>query len=416
MMHKIFFTLTFQITLALFLGCCLGLILQNYPIAYSDEILSITDMGGYGFIQALKYIATPLVFTSIIGGIMSLGSFKLLGRIGFKTISLYLITTLIAVISSLTFMSIVNPKFQLNLEKLPQEENLKFSTFWEALYEALTKNPLDSLDQGNLLQLILIALIAGCILMLFFGKNKSAVRGFNVFHEWMMRLVIFFMKFAPLGIFCLMTNVFYSLGIDAIIPLGSYLSLIILMIFYQAFIIYPLFLKFLGGISPIYFYKKIKNVILLASSTASSNATLPVTLETVEKELLVDSSISSFSIPLGATINMDALALAYGVAAVFLSNAYGIDLSFDQYLNITFWTVIASVGTAGIPGVGLIALFLVFQQAHLPTHGIPMLMSVSRFGDMIGTALNVTGDIVVTCIVAKSEGKMGEKNEVYVNK
>ncbi len=226
----------------------------------------------------------------------------------------------------------------------------------------------------------------------------------------MIYAVIYFMKLAPLGVFCLMAKTFATLGTHAILSLTSYVSIIVGLILFQGFIVYPLILKGFAGINPILLYSKLKNVWLVACSTASSNATLPVTIETAEKELGIHPNISSFTIPLGATINMDALAISYGVATVFLANAHGINLSLLEYVSIVFFTVIASIGTAGVPGVGLIALSVVLQQVNLPILGIPILMSVGRICDTIGTALNVTGDIVVTCIVAKSEGKLDIPN------
>lgn len=405
-MHMYSNKLTLWISIGLFLGALVGLLLQSSPIPYRENILNLAAYGGNGFIQLLKFIAIPLVFTSMVGAIINLGSIKLLGRIGLKTLTLFFLTTLIAVTNSLIITSLIGPKFDLPTQS--EASNVEEISLSKALYESLGKNPIDAIIEGNMVQIIFFGVLTGIILMILFRKNAFIKKTFDWIHKWIIGIIILVMYVAPLGIFCLMIQTFYTLGLDALLPIFSYFLMIVLMLSFQALVVYPIFLN-LAGISAIKFYKKIKNILLVASTTASSNATLPVTLETAEKELKVNPEIASFIIPLGATINMDALAAAYGVASVFLANSYGIDLSLWQYITIIILTIIASVGTAGIPGVGLLALSMVLQQANIPIEGIPLLMSVSRFGDMIGTAVNVTGDVVVTCIVAKSEGMIDKE-------
>jgi Na+/H+-dicarboxylate symporter len=218
-------------------------------------------------------------------------------------------------------------------------------------------------------------------------------------------------ELAPYGVFCLLTKVFASQGFGAILPMGKYFIVVLIGLLLQLFVVYGSLLKFVAKLNPIKFYKKFSEVMIFAFSTASSNATLPVNMEVTEKELGVHNSVASFTIPFGATINMDGTAIMQGVATVFVAQAYGIELGFQSYLMVVMTATLASIGTAGVPGVGLVMLAMVFNQVGLPVEGIGLIIGVDRLLDMARTAVNVAGDSVVSCVVAKSENQFDE--DVY---
>lgn len=373
-----------------------------FPDYFAENLF--IEQGCYWFVKLLKLLAIPVVFVSVVMGIINVGSFGTLGRIGFKTLFLFTVTTCIAVTMSLA----VTTNLQLKLqspdpaigEQIPAPN---LHGFIDSMIQAYLTNPLELIANGNMLHIILLSITIGILLTCTLPRTNFITAGLDWLHVHLLHLVVWFMNLAPLGAFCLMAKTFSTLGFDAIKPLSSYVCLVLGMYFMQVTIIYSSLLWFLARINPILYFKKLKNVWIVAISTASSNATLPVTLKTAEEELNIDANISSFTIPLGATLNMDAMACAYGVATVFLANTAGVHLLMVDYLVITLMTLVASIGTAGIPGVGLIALGMVLQQVHIPIGYLPFLIGVSRFTDMFGTAVNVTGDIVVSSIVAKSE-------------
>jgi Na+/H+-dicarboxylate symporter len=402
-MHHISKHLTIAIFIALISGAIIGLSFADTITDPSTQLSYYVDLGGRLFVQTLKYMAIPMVLVSIIVGVVKVGSFESLTRIGLKALLLFAITTIIAAVSSLTVTTLINPKFPLIANGSVHEAIDPQSSIFESIGSVLLRNPFTAIAEGNMLHIIFLAVIIGIMMLMCLPKNHSIFRAFEKVHEVTLTIIILFMWTAPFGVFCLMVKSFSTLGLEAIAPMASYVGIVVLMLFFQLFVVYPLFLMVGAGMSPAVFYRKIKNPFMVAFSTASSNATLPVTLETVEDELNIDPSISSFVIPLGATINMDSLAISYGVASVLLANAAGIDLTMWQYATIVILTVFASIGTAGVPGVGLLALAMVLEQVHVPIYGIPILMGIGRLNDMLGSAINVTGDIVVTAVVAKSE-------------
>ena len=254
-----------------------------------------------------------------------------------------------------------------------------------------------------MLQIILFAIILG-IAITITGKNaESFKKGITSLNEIMMSMVQIIMKFAPLGVFCLIAKTFASQGIDMIIPLASYFFTVTIVLLLHVLLTYSAFLKFIGNVSPILFLKKMRTAVVFAFSTASSNATIPVTLNTVEKRLGVDKSVASFTVPLGATINMDGTAIMQGVATVFIASVYMVDLTIGDYLTVILTATLASIGTAGVPGVGLIMLTMVLTQVGLPVEGVALIIGIDRLLDMMRTAVNITGDSMVSLITSKSE-------------
>jgi Na+/H+-dicarboxylate symporter len=275
----------------------------------------------------------------------------------------------------------------------------------DTLINLFPSNPIRAMAEGNMLQIIVFAGLFGLALTLAGAPGQRLLAFFRDLNDVVMKLVMLLMELAPYGVFCLITKVFAQQGFDAIVPLMAYFSVVLGVLLLHGLGTYPLLLRGLGGLSPVTFFRNMRAPLALAFSTASSNATLPVTLETVERRLGVDNSIAAFTVPLGATINMDGTAIMQGVATAFIAQAYGVEIGAAGYLMVVLTATLASIGTAGVPGVGLIMLAMVLRQVNLPVEGIGLIIGVDRLLDMARTAVNVTGDAAVTCIVARSEGK-----------
>jgi Na+/H+-dicarboxylate symporter len=277
------------------------------------------------------------------------------------------------------------------------------------LIEIIPKNPVAAMAEGQMLQLILFSVLIGIAISL---SGEAGQRLNAVFEDWntvILKLVHILILLAPYGVFCLLTGVVFELGLDAIAPLAKYFGVVLLALMVQLLVVYPSLFALLVRANPLQFLTKMRSAWLFAFSTASSNATLPITLATVRERLGVSNRIAAFSVPLGATINMDGTAIMQGVATVFIAQVYGIDLSLAQILTVILTATLASIGTAGVPGVGLIMLTLVLQQVGLPVEGIAMIIGIDRLLDMTRTAVNITGDAAVACIVGHSEQEMDRR-------
>jgi Na+/H+-dicarboxylate symporter len=260
--------------------------------------------------------------------------------------------------------------------------------------------------EGNMLQIIVFAVLFGIAMTLAGAPGKRLLGFFQDANEVVLRLVLVLMKLAPLGVFCLIAKVFAEQGFAAFAPLLKYFFLVLAVLAVHMGVVYPSLLVLFGRLNPLAFFRGFREPMAVAFGTSSSNATLPVTLRAVEHKLGVDNAIASFTIPLGATINMDGTAIMQGVATCFIAQAYGISLSTSDYLAVIVTATLASIGTAGVPGVGLVMLAMVLRQVHLPVEGIALIIGVDRLLDMSRTVVNVTGDAAVTCVVAKSEGRL----------
>jgi Na+/H+-dicarboxylate symporter len=368
-------------------------------------ILGAAHVGGTIFVNCLKMLVVPLVFVSLVCGTCSLSDPKSLGRIGGKAMGLYLMTTAIAVSVALIFANIFQPGK--NSSFPPAEYTAREGkTFMQVLIDMIPTNPINAMAEGNMLQLIIFSILFGISLALVGSKAERIKSIFTELNEVIMKLVTLIMNIAPYGVFCLILKLFTSLGLASITLLLSYFLLVIGVLVLHAAVTYPLLLSMFSGLNPITFLKKMRPTMIFAFSTASSNATIPVTLEAVTKRLGVKTTIGSFTVPLGATINMDGTAIMQGIATVFIANVYGIDLNFTQYLMIIMMATMASIGAAGVPGVGLILLAGVLAQVGLPADGIGLILGIDRLLDMTRTAVNVTGDAAVSSIVAHSEKQL----------
>ena len=405
------FSLTSRIVLAMFLGIIIGTAIK-YLFPTSEFLkLYITDglfyITGKIFIASLKMLVVPMVFISLVCGTCSLHDTTKLGRLGVKTLGLYILTTAFAVTLALLFAVFMNPGEGCNLQAI-ESVSKETPALRDLLINIFPSNPIRAMTEGNMLQIIVFSILFGISIALAGKPGKRIANIFNDLNQIIMKLVIILIKLAPYGVFCLMAKMFATFGFDTIRNLITYFFLVLFVLILHCTLVYPLMLKLLAGLNPITFFKKMRSAMLFAFSTASSNATLPVTMETATRHLGVRNTIASFTLPLGATINMDGTAIMQGVATVFIAQAYNIDLSFTQYLSVILTATLASIGTAAVPGVGLIMLAMVLQQVGLPVEGIALIIGVDRLLDMTRTAVNISGDCAVSCIVAKNEGEFDQ--------
>ncbi|WP_281646563.1 dicarboxylate/amino acid:cation symporter [Parendozoicomonas sp. Alg238-R29] len=358
------------------------------------------------FITCLKMLVVPLIFTSLVCGTCSLRDATSLGRLGFKTVGIYLMTTCIAISIAILGALLIEPGAGANLEGTSTFAAKEAPSLVNVIIGMFPSNPVNAMASGNTLQIIMFALLFGISIAASGDKGKKTADLFMSLNEVMMKLVALLMNIAPYGVFALMARLFTEIEFGAIANLAKYFVLLVAVLITHLLVTYCSMLKILAGLSPRVFLRKMEDAIMFAFSTASSNATIPISMETVSRRLGVSNKVSSFTIPLGATINMDGTAMMQGVATVFISQAFGIELGMGDYLTVILTATLASVGTAGVPGVGLVMLAMVLQQVGLPLEGIALIMGVDRLLDMVRTAVNITGDCAVTCIVAKSEGEL----------
>ena len=402
--------LTVRILIGMAAGVVVGLAVQGFT---SDDhwiqtvlVQDVFDAGGKVFIASLRLMVVPLVLVSLVCGSSSLADGASMGRLGGKSIGLYLFTTAVAISIALGLALLISPGEGGSAGRAFEYTPRPSPGLKETFLNIFPTNPVQAMADGKMLQIIVFALLLGTAL----GRSGDAgqrVRSlFEDLNGVLMRLIVMLISLAPFGVFFLMAKLFSEVGWRDIIELGKYFVTVILVLVIHASIVYPTLLMWLAKINPLKFYKKMREPMLFAFSTSSSGATLPVTLRTVEKKLGVDNSIASFSVPLGATINMDGTAIMQGVATVFIAQYFHVDLIFTDYLMVILTATMASVGTAAVPGVGLIMLTMVLTQVGLPVEGIALIIGVDRLLDMTRTAVNVAGDAMVATTVAHSEKKL----------
>jgi Na+/H+-dicarboxylate symporter len=358
------------------------------------------------FVRFLSMLIVPIVFVSLISGVASLADPKSLGRVGGKAIGLYLITTCIAIVLALLAGLVFQTGVGASPVGMETPEISEAPPFSQVLIDLVPANPINAMAEGNMLPIIIFSILLG-LAMSFAGESGKRVgEFFTDFMEVVMKLVGIVMLVAPYGVFALIAGMAATTGWATFAGVLKYVFLVLGMLIVHAGVVYPLLLKTFTGLSPITFYRQFRDVMAFAFSTASSGATIPVTLRAVQERMGASNRISSFTVPLGATINMDGTAIMQGIAVGFIAQYYGVDLSLTQYLMVIFMVVMASIGAAGVPGVGLILLAGVLSQVGLPAEGIALILGVDRILDMTRTAVNVTGDATVTCIVANSEGEL----------
>ena len=400
--------LTSKIFIALICGMILGIVMHYFvPKGHiKDDIIidGIFYLLGQMFIRAMQMLVVPLVFFSIADGCRNMGDTKTLGKVGIRIVLFYLLTTALAIIIALSLASIINPGKGMHMILGSNEFNMdagEKTSMKDTLLNMIPTNPIEALAKGDMLQIIIFAVIVGLLIAGMEDRMETLGNIITEMNDLMMSMTMAVMKLAPIGVFFLIARTFSNLGYDVILSMLSYMISVILGLSFQLLIVYMLLLTIFVRVNPFAFLKKYFPVMTFAFSTASSNATVPLNIQTLE-DIGVDKKISSFTIPLGATINMDGTAIMQGVAVVFIANAYGIDLTLNDYLTVILTATIASVGTAGIPSVGLVTLSMVLSSVGLPVEGIAMIMGIDRILDMARTAINTTGDASGTIIVANS--------------
>ncbi|MFK5970426.1 MAG: dicarboxylate/amino acid:cation symporter [Candidatus Marithrix sp.] len=409
--------LTTTILLAMLFGGILGSVLNIFfmevPFIRTILIDNIFYVIGQIFIDLLKMLVVPLVFISLVCGTTSLGDINKLGRLGGKALLFYILTTALAITLALGLAVTIAPGEGFNQKSVETAEFIakESPSLAQTIINMIPNNPIESMANGDMLPLIVFSILFGIAIVMAGESGKRIEKHFNDYNAIMMQMVNILMKLAPLGIFCLIAKTFALQGVDLIKPLLGYFMVVVTALLLHGLISYSILLKVLSGLSVRKFISKMRRVQIFAFSTASSNVTIPVNIENTTTILGVDNSVASFTIPLGATINMDGTAIMQGVATVFIANVYGIDLTMSDYLMVILTATLASIGTAGVPGVGLIMLAMVLDQVGLPVEGIALIIGVDRLLDMMRTAVNVTGDAAATVIIAKSEN--GLNKEVY---
>ncbi len=401
--------LTRRILLAMVLGAATGFGLNALgDLSWVQEYLvdGVLHVLGGLFVAALKMMVVPLVLVSLVVGLTSLGDLRRLGRISLKALALYLLTTALAVSIALALAAAVEPGQGLNLPTTAEFQGKEAPPLSQVFINLVPSNPVQAMAQGNMLQIIVFAILFGIGVTLAGERGRHVLALFRDLDAVIMHMVEVVMRLAPYGVFALIARTFATQGLDLILPLAAYFLTLTAALGVQALLVYPALLRGLAGLNPLRFLAKMRDPATFAFSTASSAATIPVTLRTLEERMGAHNSVTSFTVPLGATINMDGTAMMQGVATVFIANVYGVDLGLSQFLMVVLTATLASIGTAAVPGVGLVMLTLVLNQVGLPVEGIGLIIGIDRLLDMMRTACNVTGDCAVTCILAKGEGAL----------
>ena len=405
-------SLTNKILLAMIAGIFVGAGLNVLLPVLSESAVfllnkyvveGLFELVGQVFIASLKLLVVPLVLVSLICGSSSMGDSARMGPIAVKTLLLYLGTTAVAISMALFIAVLVSPGEAVSLDTNVMFEAKSPPPLIQVLIDIFPSNPFAAMAEGRMLQVIVFALLVGYSIS---HAGEAGVRIANFFRdmeEVVMRMVSVMMAFAPYGVFALLAKLFATMGIGTILDLAAYFFTVLGVLVLHGALTYGLMVKAFTGLSPVPMFQKMRRVWAFAFSTASSGATLPITLRTVEKGLGVKNSVAGFTVPLGATINMDGTAIMQGVATVFIAQAYGIDLTLSTFVTVILTATLASIGTAAVPGVGLITLALVLEQAGLPLEGIALIIGVDRLLDMVRTAVNVTGDAAVSLVVGRSE-------------
>ncbi|MFC7322776.1 dicarboxylate/amino acid:cation symporter [Halobacillus campisalis] len=405
--------LTVKIFIGLILGLVVGLTLNlTAPDLFDTLNTYLFDPLGTIFLNLIKMLVVPIVFLSIALGTASLGDPKKLGRIGGKTIAFFLVSTTVAITIALVLAFVFEPG---NANIDPSGANYEQESESPGVVETFTNiipaNPMQSMVEENMLQIITFALLIGLALAMLGNKTSGVYSLLEQGNEIMMWLVNLIMRFAPYGAFGLLASAVGEMGIDGVRAMFAYMAIVIVGLLLHGMIFYSSIIYFIGKMNPIHFVKNFFPAMTVAFSTSSSTATLPISMKTAQERLNISKPVSSFVQPLGATINMDGTAIMQGVATLFIAQVYNTDLSFGQLVMVVLTAVLASIGTAGVPGVGLIMLAMVLTQVSLPVEGIALILGIDRVLDMARTALNITGDAACALAIDQSENKDNEKHK-----
>ena len=405
--------LTKAILLALALGLICGVAIHYLMPAggLRDGLVEgVFYVIGQGFIRLLQMLVVPLVFCSIVCGAASIADLRTLGSVGIKALVWYLLTTAVAICIALSIGNLINPGLGVDMSSMVSSdvssitENASNTSIADVLLNIIPKNPIGAMANGDMLPVIFFALLVGIVISLLKSRVETVHRFFDQFNEIMMKMTSMVMYVAPFGVFCLLARTFANIGFEAFLPMVKYMGGVLIALAVQCFVVYMILMVVFARINPLAWLKKFWSVMVFAFTTASSNATIPLNIETLDRKIGVDRTISSFTIPLGATINMDGTAIMQGVAVVFTAQLFGVPMGPVEYATVIATATLASIGTAGVPSVGLITLSMVFNSVGLPLEGIGLIMGIDRILDMCRTAVNITGDAVASTVIAKQEG------------
>ncbi|RAP37195.1 dicarboxylate/amino acid:cation symporter [Candidatus Marinamargulisbacteria bacterium SCGC AAA071-K20] len=395
------FKLHFQIFLGIVLGILAG-------ILFRENVIYLAPIGDI-FIRMLKMVIIPIIFASLIVGVMNLGSIQNLGRLGIKTFIYYVVTSISSVTIGLILVNIIKPGVGSTLSLTNSSVNLDVAatqfSFLQVFMEIVPENILNSMAQEKMLGVIFFSIVFGCAMLSIERKSASLHNMISALNNVVLKITDWIMLLAPLGVFALTAVIVGKTGFSAFKPLAFYMFTVVLALSVHVFFVLIMGLVFIGKYSPIKFLKNMFPSLATAFSTDSSVATLPVTMECLEKNVGVSKKVVGFVVPLGATINMDGTALYEAVAAMFIAQVYGIDLSITQQFVIMLTATLASIGAAGIPSAGLVTMVIVLRAVNLPLEGIGLLLAVDRILDMCRTTVNVFGDACGAVIIARLEGE-----------
>ena len=399
--------LTRNVLVGMFAGVFIASIFFYFQDSISQSVFLgiekyLFNLGGQIFKNLLLLIVVPLVFFSLVSGISSLSNMVKLGSIASKTVLLYLLTTAFAVVIAIFFgwvFNISGYEGEVTSFNAPSGE----ASFYDTVLKVFPNNIFGAFVENNMLGIVFISILFGIALNLTDNLTDNLSKNFERLNIVFMKIVLIIMSFAPIGVFCLMGSYVMDKGLNIFGDLIQYVLILIFVLLFHLFFTYSLVLKIFANLNPIIFFKKIRNVALFAFTTSSSAATIPVTLRTVTDELGVKKDVSSFVIPVGATINMDGTAIMQGLATMFIASTVGVDLSMIEYIQIVLLAMVASIGAAAVPSAGTITLALILSSLGLPLDAIGLILAVDRILDMIRTSVNVSGDAAVACVVANSE-------------
>ncbi|MGL5355648.1 MAG: dicarboxylate/amino acid:cation symporter [Cetobacterium sp.] len=414
-------SLTNKIFMALVLGVLSGLAL--YPFKENELVKKyIIDFFfnflGTGFIRAIRMIVVPLVFCSLTVGAAGIEDIKKLGRVGVKTLAFYLGTTAVAITLALGVGTLISPGKGVVLTEVVTT-GVKINEtkpFVDILLGMIPINPIEALAKGDMLQIIVFSILCGVAMALLGDKVSTVRKGIEELNSLVLKMVEIVMQLAPFGVYGLIGKTFATLGYSAMLPLMKYFVGVVVVLVLHYLITYQTLLILVAKYNPIKFLKKFSGPMMVAFSTSSSSATLPSSMNSLQKDFGVSKSISSFTLPLGSTINMDGTAIMQGVATIFIAQIYGVHLTMGDFVTVILTATLASIGTAGVPGVGVIMLGMVLQQVGLPLEGMALVMGIDRFVDMFRTVTNITGDAVCTLIIAKTEGELLDEEVITIKK
>ena len=390
------------------LGILIGITFNLTSLLESSSgtyVINLLDLVSYLFLSSLKLIIVPLIFFSIVCGIVSLSDDVSISRLGIKTLLLYTTTTVIAISLGLLFSSFINyePIEMKNLDSVINIENI------ETDGNIFPNNIFKSLSDGNIIHLLIFAVLIGISAARIKNRINTFIQYFYDFNDVINELVKLIISFTPIAVFCILAKTFSTQGIETIMSLGGYFFTVVFVLIFHFLFTFSILIKLFTTLNPVKFFHNLKDVVVFTFSTSSSSASIPFTLKAAEEKYGIDKSISTFTVPLGATINMDGTAIMQGCATFFLASLYGIDLGVNEIITIVITATIASIGTAGIPSAGIIMLTVIFTQIGIPLEGITLLLGVDRLLDMMRTSVNVSGDLCISCVIASSEKKINEK-------